>query len=547
MNSIKIDWKCSGRDGSVLPFTFPDNGITDLFKIIQPFCGKENSVTLTGTFELDKPVTAVFGVAADGCWLFKVNGSILLDARVSANSETPVYPDNHPFEIDLDAGKNSFELEIFGKEAAPVSFPVAFKQLACRGKLEFKYQPVIAFPDAEENAVSVVFAGSVPSPAAVDYRLAGESRWTRFYESRGGQIRRDLQRHQIRLEDLKPGSNYEYRAVLIDDLRQMKDSAYSETGVFRTPAQQGAFSFVATADLQDKAQRLEYLKKLVGKDTPFAMDFFTYIGDVFWTTDCDLSIMDEFIVPFREYSGNSLPLVMVRGNHETYGREWYKYLKYFSLPDPGRDGYGMFRIGEVCFIVLDFCDDAPNIPQPSTRCFHDFEPYISRQLKWLKRAVAAAPVCRDAKFRIVLAHGVPVGDSKDYLPGHVRQVIDPVFGGKEPLSKLHLYLGGHIHRPFRSIPFAAACYSACDPRKLPDPHPKVGEEYSFPVVITGGPSRIVTNPEFQATSIKVDVSGSQINVSCYDINNQEFDRFSIAPDGSIFGEKRRNDFKYFEY
>jgi hypothetical protein len=215
------------------------------------------------------------------------------------------------------------------------------------------------------------------------------------------------------------------------------------------------------------------------------------------------------------------------------------------MPEPGRDGYGMFRVGEVCFIVLDFCDDAPNIPQPSTRCFHDFEPYISHQSKWLKRMVKT-PAFREAKFRIVLAHGTPVGDSKEYLPGHVRQVIDPVFGGKEPAEKIHLYLGGHIHRPFRSIPNKAACYSVCDPRQLPVPHPVIGEEYAFPVVIMGGPSKI-TQEIFHATCIKVDVSESRIDVSSFDINNQEFDCFSIDEDGRIFAEKRRDDFKYFEY
>jgi hypothetical protein len=255
--------------------------------------------------------------------------------------------------------------------------------------------------------------------------------------------------------------------------------------------------------------------------------------------------MDEFIVPFRNSSGNTVPLVMVRGNHETYGREWYKYLEYFAMPEPGRDGYGMFRIGEVCFVVLDFCDDAPNTPQPSTRCFHDFEPYISRQTKWLKRAVKSA-VFREAKFRIVLAHGTPVGDSREYLPGHVRQVIDPVFGSREPEAKIHLYLGGHIHRPFRSIPCKAACYSVCDPRKLQVPHPVIGEEYAFPVVIMGGPSKI-TQEIFHATCIKVDVSENRIDVSSFDINNQEFDRFSIDEEGRIFAEKRRDDFKYFEY
>ena len=546
MIMLEINWQCSSCDGKTRNFSFPENGVADLFSVIPPFEGKNKSVSLTGTIELASPVTAVFGVAADSCWLFKVNGEILLDARVSGNSETPVSPDNHPFEIDLDAGKNVFELEIFGKDRAPQTLPVAFKQLADRGKLEFKYQPVILYPDASARAVSVVFAGSVPSPAAVEYRPAGGKTYQRVYNSRGGQILRHLSRHHIRIEDLEPDTRYEYRAILIDDLRQMADAAFSEAGYFRTPDEKGDFTFVATADLQDESRRTEYLERLLGADSPFEMDFFAYLGDVFWTTDCDRTVMDKFIVPFRNITGNTTPLVMVRGNHENYGREWYKYLEYFSMPQPGRDGYGLFKIGDVCFIVLDFGDDAPNIAQPSTRCFHDFKPYIASQRKWLKRMIDT-PECRNAKFRIVLAHATPLGDSKEYLPGLVREITEPFFGGKEPLVKIHLYLGGHIHRPFRSIPFKAACFSSCDPRKLASPHPKIGEEYGFTVVTTGGPSRLENMAGFQATSIKVDVNGDRMNVSCFDFDNKEYDRVSIDCDGRVFAEKSREDFRYFEY
>jgi hypothetical protein len=56
---------------------------------------------------------------------------------------------------------------------------------------------------------------------------------------------------------------------------------------------------------------------------------------------------------------------------------------------------------------------------------------LEAESAWLKNAVHL-PICRDAKFRIVLAHGIPVGDSKDYMPGHVHQIIDPIFGGKDP-------------------------------------------------------------------------------------------------------------------
>ena len=547
MNSvIDVAWKLRKLDGSVEKISFPENGMIDLAAIPGAVPLGSERVVLTGVCTPEKPVTAVCGIAADGAWIFKVNGNILFDASATGNSENPVRPDNHPFEVDLNAGKNVFELEILGKDHPVQTLFTAFRQLPDRGKLEFKYQPVVLFPDAEEKAVSIVFASSVPSPAAVDFRKSGDSEWQRLYDNLAGQIRRDLSTHHIRLDNLFSGAVYEYRAVLVDDLRLMKDAAFSETGTFRVPEKSGNFSFAVTSDLQDRICRLKYLEQLFASDIIRNTQFFTYLGDVFWTTDFDHTVMDGFIMPFRRMSSNSLPLVMVRGNHEIYGRESLKYLDYFSMPSPGRDGYGMFRIGEVCFIVLDFCDDAPNVAQPSTRCFHDFEPYLAAQSRWLRRAVAS-PACREAKFRIVLAHGTPLGDSKEYLPGHVRQIIDPVFGGAEPQVKIHLYLGGHIHRPFRSIPYREACYSVFDPKALATPHPKLGSKYGFTVVTTGGPSKIITVPETQATSIRVDLLADRIDVTSFDLNLEEYDRFSVDENGSVFNEKRRSDFRFFEY
>ena len=177
---------------------------------------------------------------------------------------------------------------------------------------------------------------------------------------------------------------------------------------------------------------------------------------------------------------------MVRGNHEIYGKESNTYFDYFTPPGEGREGYYMFRWGEVCFFVLDFCDDDGWLPPPSTRQFHDFAPYIAAEARWLKKAVQL-DMCKTAKYRIVLAHAVPVGDPESYMPGHVRQVIDPLFSGQDPAAKIHLWLGGQVHRPFRSVPFTNSCYSMVAPAALHLPHPLVGIKYGVTVFITGGP------------------------------------------------------------
>jgi hypothetical protein len=157
-------------------------------------------------------------------------------------------------------------------------------------------------------------------------------------------------------------------------------------------------------------------------------------------------------------------------------------------------------------------------------------------------------MCRDAKYRIVLAHGLPVGDVQSYMPGHVRQVIDPVFSGSDPECKIHLWLGGHVHRPFRSIPGKRAFYSAVPREKINDnaPIPDCWTNYSFPVVVTGGPGKRLGD-DMQFTSFEVAVTGENITVRCLDRYQNEFDRVVIAPDGKVIEDAPGKAMLYLEY
>ena len=251
-------------------------------------------------------------------------------------------------------------------------------------------------------------------------------------------------------------------------------------------------------------------------------------------------------MPYREVTGNHLPLVMVRGNHEIYGKDSNRYFEYFTAPEPGREGYYMFRWGEVCFFVLDFCDDTPWTPPPSTRQYHDFAPYIAAEAKWLKNAVNL-PMCRDAKYRVVLAHGLAVGDGGSYMPKHVHQVIDPVFGGENPQVKIHVWLGGHVHRPFRSVPLKNACYSMLPPSQFQHGglRPE-GVNYNFPVVVTGGPTKKL-GENMQFTSIDVEVSDKCLTVHSRDRYQKEFDCVTITPEGTVNEVSRSEEFCYYEY
>lgn len=533
------------------PFDFYPEGFMNVFDVI-PDAEKGtplNRTILTADFDADEPGVLTVGLAADWQWSFRFNGKMLLDARRCSNSEFPIHYTNHTVELAYQKGRNQVVFEIFstfGRRGIGGGMDTTLKIVETPLPLDFKYKAFVAFPDADENALSVIFTGNRKSPAAVDYRIPGADEWLRVYDNLGGQIRHDRAVHSVRLDELLPDTVYEYRPVLLDDIRSWSET-YGEVRTIRTaPAPGKDFTFTATADLQLPHLRTEYMQKILKKSN-FKPDFFAFIGDLEWTTFFDQQVMDSFIVPFRQITDGTMPLVMTRGNHEIYGKDSNRYFEYFTPPYPGREGYYMFRWGDVCFFSLDFCDDAGRVAAPSTRQFHDFEPYIAAEAKWLKKAVEL-PMCRSAKYRIVLAHGLPSGDAQKYLPGHVRQVIDPVFGGSDPVCPIHLWLGGHIHRPFRSIPGKRAFYSAVPPEKIPhgDAIPDAWNNYNFPVLATGGPTgRLGENMQF--TSFEVAVTSESITVRCLDRNQQEFDRIVIAPDGKITDDAPGTPMMYFEY
>ncbi|MBO5762173.1 MAG: metallophosphoesterase [Lentisphaeria bacterium] len=523
-------------------------------------------IVLTASFiaQEEKKILAGFGM--NGRWVLFFNGKMLLDARESGNSEMPVDVTNHTQVLDVKKGYN----ELVFLSLNPQNLFYSFFVYGEREALDFQYMPFVTFPDAEENAVTITFSGNAVSPAAVDCRIAGEKEWKRKYDNLGGQIRHDRKVHSVRLQNLCPGTLYEYRGVLADDKRNWEEIV-SPVETFRTPVKKEEFSFLVTADLQRPGERRKFLEDLLGENSSLKPDFFAFCGDLYWTSNFDLSVMDEFIVPYREITKNQLPLVMVRGNHEIYGKDSNRYFEYFSPPYPGREGCYMFRWGEVCFIVLDFCDDAPRVPAPSTRQYHDFAPYLEEEKLWLEKAVKLS-VCQEAKYRIVLAHGVPVGDDTVYMPENIRKVIDPVFAGKDPAVKIHLWLGGHTHRPMRSIPGKNAFYCSVAIEKFvkdislrkklphyihPDGLPtedfvrektllSVGERYHFPVVVTGGPNSLF--PEnMQFTAIEVKVTKEKLIVKSFDRYQKEFDAFTIAPDGFVEEIRRAEEYKKREY
>jgi len=538
-------------DGRKLPghkFDFGKGDKVDLYKIVTPKPAVLERTVVVADIKVPESGRVVLGCGVD--WKFKlyVNGVLKYDTTPFGNGEIPTSSNDHLLEFEVKAGVNQLIWEVFGGDK---EFVLALKQKMNIPALHIVGQPLVSFPDSSDNSCAITFAASRNTPAGIDIRCKGQDSWKRIYNSIGGQIRRDSSVHYLRLSGLKPDQEYEYRLILIDELKQNLEYVASRVYTFKTlPDAENSrpFTFIATSDLQVPAEaRRKFMQQMLNTPEGKAMDFFAFIGDIDWTSNFPQAVIRDFVDFYLEAVDCSKPMVMVRGNHEMYGKETNRYFSWFPTVPGGKEGYGLFRCGEVCFIVLDFGDDTPRCPAPSTRSLHNIEPYLAEQTIWLKKALES-PEFKSAKFRIVLAHATPLGYGRGYMPENVRRVIDPFFGGANPKYKIHLWIGGHVHRPFRSVPGKNLYRSITSAKgeKLNLKHPAIGANYNFTVAVMGGPNKFVAG-NMHLTSMLVKVDKDAIELIHRDKNNRAFDHIKITPDGKLQEVMVAEDFPQYEY
>ena len=158
-------------------------------------------------------------------------------------------------------------------------------------------------------------------------------------------------------------------------------------------------------------------------------------------------------------------IVGARGNHEFEGTEAQQWVDHFQYKN-GKS-YGMFRMGEVCYIILDtghHLGKNSRNPHIVYTGLNQLDTLLEEQRKWLQEVVKT-PEYQTAKFRIAMAHVAPHGqkDSFRYMVPRTQKMVEAVF--KNSKYPLDLWLAGHTH-VYKKI---AA-------------HP----EWNFPVVVVGG-------------------------------------------------------------
>lgn len=299
------------------------------------------------------------------------------------------------------------------------------------------------------DAMTVTWHTNRPGVSKVIYGTGDELNQVAV-ASHAGLIPNDSTAHAVRLTSLVPGATYRYKVVT----REFKgyltpysvtygDAVESDTFHFTTlDPGKASFSFLMWNDIHDDSPRLEAMFNDVSWE---GVDFVVFNGDI-------LNDFKHREQPFRAFYdasvkrfATSIPMVFVRGNHETRGPMARRLTEYF----PGYDGrfYWAFDHGPAHFLVLDSGEDKTDDHKEYAGLV-DFALYREEQTAWLKGDLDCARAFQ-APFRIVLSHQPSSYGAFDHFGlQEIRRLWDPIINA----ANCQLWLSGHMHDFLKRAP-----------------------------------------------------------------------------------------------
>ncbi|MBR0457811.1 MAG: metallophosphoesterase [Victivallales bacterium] len=502
-------WQDEYRAG--VAFQLNEKSQCDLDKVAGTPLPHFSDAIVYNIFTADKDGIGTLGFDSDWWSEVYVNGVCVGTTFWRGDSSVEFTGKNHAYFVPVKAGKNLLAVHCCRGAS---SFMLACTANPVVSKVDIplvEFGPWLASPGTGEMTVRFLTVGKIG--AGVEYRRKNAEISRIAWDEECGIIAR-REWHSLRLTNLSRGIPYEYRIVLLNPTNPAKriypqGEQYHEFLVPDLISRKASFFF--TADLQyslEKQQR--YLDALLQAADAKSCDFLVLGGDIGSNFDNITESCIANILPvLQKYDVDKHPLVYLRGNHETRGREAYLIPHFFGTWD--EKTYSVFRFGDTAFLQLDCWEDKPADSPGAAYCKYCLDQtFIQRQLAFLNDALRSNE-WTTATHRIVLCHGAPYShyDSCMTMPFRLQEWTDPFFEGKEPRTPILLWIAGHTHRYGRSIPGTDVIASPVPPK----PPYKDGTSYSFPVLTVGGPDK--TQP-LLASAFRVDVNESTTTVRAWD-------------------------------
>lgn len=251
--------------------------------------------------------------------------------------------------------------------------------------------------------------------------------------------------HRVKVDRLDPATTYRYRVfsqeVLHHDSYQINYGPVASTRVYKheplrfttVDATRPSVTFSVVNDIHADTARMARLLADVDRHNT---DFVIFNGDMVSHMDTEQQMIDGFLGKSTEMFASEVPFYMVRGNHEGRGMLAPNYPDYF--PTATGMPYYTFRRGPVFFVVMDGGEDKPD-SDIEYFGLNQMDRYREDEAEWL-RGVVASDEFRNAKYRVVLVHVPPFGDTW-HGQLHARRLFLPILNA----AGVDLMLCGHLH------------------------------------------------------------------------------------------------------
>lgn len=271
---------------------------------------------------------------------------------------------------------------------------------AADAPLAFTAGPLLQAPT--DSGVTVTWITNRPTTAVVEYGPVGGELQTAF-TSHDGLIDGNERLHRVALSGLRPDTPYRYRVVSreITNFRHWKieygATVTSDFREFRVAGRgQRPFAFLLLNDLHDQPGTIPDLLRVAG---PRPYGLVVLNGDIVSYLDSETQVAAMFQQATTSFAA-TVPLVWVRGNHETRGKFARQLPAYLGAP--GSRYFGAFDQGPVHFVVLDTGEDKIDGHREYSGMV-DFSRYRREEGEWLRHEVQSEAF-RRAKYRVVLCH-----------------------------------------------------------------------------------------------------------------------------------------------
>ena len=321
----------------------------------------------------------------------------------------------------------------------------------------------------------------------------------RVHAVTNGLVNANVRIHEMKLDDLKPGTTYYYRVVSkqIIQFEPYKvvygETIYSKLFQFTTLNEQSEeASWLIVNDIHDLRESYGHL---IGLNKNESFDYVFLNGDMYDDLENEVQVIDLMIKPCAEIFAAQKPMIFVRGNHDIRGQFAREMLDYFSFP---KGAYFTYRHGPVFVIVLDTGEDKEDAAAVYAGLV-DCEAFRKKQAAWLE-AVFQSEAYKIAPYKVVKMH-IPT----HYTTGgegelHCRELFTPLFNQ----YKVDLVISGHTHK-----------YGIYPPNAI----------HHYPLVIGGGPK------PGTRTLIKVKANMEELKLHMLDDSGKQVGEYTIKHNG----------------